>query len=236
VSERSSSQRNLVLGQLAADDLSLLQHDLEKVDLPLRYRLANAGAPIKWVYFPEDGIASITTRVQHDVPVEIGIIGREGVANVSLVVGSERAVNDTFMQVAGSGSRIAAGKLSAALRQSPALHAVLLRYVHVLMVQTTATALANGRATITERLARWLLMAQDRVDGDDIALTHEFLATMLGVRRPGVTAALSDAERHGLVSGRRGVITVLDREGLEIAANGYYGTPEAEWRRMFAAT
>jgi CRP-like cAMP-binding protein len=216
--------------------MNLLRPNLEPIDLPVRYRLARAGAAIEWVYFIEEGIASITTHVEHDVPVEIGIIGREGVANVSLVVGSEHSVNDVFMQVAGSGVRIAAGKLVAAARHSSGLQATLLRYVHVLMVQTTATALANGRATITERLARWLLMAQDRVAGDDIALTHEFLATMLGVRRPGVTAALGDAERRGLVSGGRRVITILDREGLELEANGFYGVPEDEWRRMFKAS
>ena len=93
--------------------------------------------------------------------------------------------------------------------------------------------LANGRATISERLARWLLMARDRVDEDAIGLTHEFLAIMLGVQRPGVTVALRDFERRGLVLGARALITILDREGLETAANGYYGSAESEFQRLF---
>ena len=102
------------------------------------------------------------------------------------------------------------------------------------MVQTASTVLANGRANIPERLARWLLMARDRVEGDGIALTHEFLATMLGVNRPGVTTALQEFERRGLIDGRRGVITILDRSALEKEANGYYGVAEAEFQRLFA--
>ena len=104
------------------------------------------------------------------------------------------------------------------------------------MVQTASTVLANGRATISERLARWLLMALDRVDGNEVALTHEFLATMLGVRRPGVTVAIREFERKGHIAGGRGQITVLDRPGLEIAANGYYGVAEAEYLRLFGRT
>jgi CRP-like cAMP-binding protein len=102
------------------------------------------------------------------------------------------------------------------------------------MVQTASTVLANGRARIPERLARWLLMAGDRVNGDQIALTHEFLATMLGVNRSGVTTALLEFERRGLVRGARGVITILDRSALVTEANGYYGTAEAELERVFA--
>jgi CRP-like cAMP-binding protein len=120
------------------------------------------------------------------------------------------------------------------MAQSPTLMAILLRFVHVYMVQTASTVPANGRASIPERLARWLLMARDRVDGEGIALTHEFLATMLGVRRPGVTVALREFERRGLIDGGRGLITILDRSALETAANGHYGIAEAEFHRLFA--
>ena len=138
------------------------------------------------------------------------------------------------MQIRGAGFRIGVERLREALAHSPTLLPILLRFVHVYMVQTASTVLANGRARIPERLARWLLMAGDRVIGDGIALTHEFLATMLGVRRPGVTTALKEFERRGLIDVARGVITILDRGALETEANGYYGTAEAEYKRLFA--
>ena len=102
------------------------------------------------------------------------------------------------------------------------MHKVLLDYVHSFMTQTTQTALANGRSKIEERLARWLLLADDRVDGDELPLTHEFLAIMLGVRRSGVTVALQELERRGLIAHRRSVITIIDRGGLEHGSNGTY--------------
>ena len=113
-------------------------------------------------------------------------------------------------------------------RRSVPLHHVLLAYVHSFMMQTTQTALANGRSKIEERLARWLLMANDRVDGNELPLTHEFLAVMLGVRRSGVTVALQELERKGLIAHRRSVITIVDREGLEHSSNGTYSPPN-DW-------
>ena len=180
-----SPSKNLLLGLLAPDDLTLLAPDLEWVDLPLRYRLASEGALIEWVYFPEEGIASVTTHIEHDVSVEIGIIGREGVANVSVLVGNQRSVNNACMQVEGSGLRIAAGKLIAAAQQSSTLQAIMLRYVHVFMVQATATALANARATITERLSRWLLMAHDRVGAPRAWWPGTHASALSGPCRPG---------------------------------------------------
>jgi CRP-like cAMP-binding protein len=129
------------------------------------------------------------------------------------------------MQLAGSGQRISAAQLRKAIAASVPLHHVLLAFVHSFMTQTTQTVLANGRSKIEDRLARWLLMAQDRVDGNELPLTHEFLAVMLGVRRSGVTIALQELERKGLIAHRRSVITVVDREGLEHSANGTYSRP-----------
>ena len=131
--------------------------------------------------------------------------------NLPALMGIDRSPSETFMQIHGAGLRIGVERLREAMAQSPTLMPILLRFVHVYMVQTASTVLANGRARIPERLARWLLMAGDRVDGEGIALTHEFLATMLGVRRPGVTIAVREFERRGLIDGGRGVITLLDR-------------------------
>jgi CRP-like cAMP-binding protein len=129
------------------------------------------------------------------------------------------------MQIGGRGRRLPADKLRQGLQASSSLQHVLLRYVHSYLAQTTQTALANGRGKIEERLARWLLMAHDRIDGDAFVLTHEFLAIMLGVRRSGVTTALQELERKALVSHARALVTILDREGLEEASNGSYERP-----------
>ena len=228
------SDGNAILGHLSDADRDLLRPHLEWLDLPVRHRLAEAGRPIDAVYFLEAGVASITTSVRHETPIEIGIVGREGVVNLPVVVGIDRSPSETYMQIHGAGLRIGIERLREAMAQSPTLTPILLRFVHVFMVQTASTVLANGRATIPERLARWLLMARDRVDGEGVALTHEFLATMLGVRRPGVTVALREFERRGFVDGGRGVIRILDRDALETSANGYYGTAEAEFERLFA--
>jgi len=229
------ADRNAILRYITRADRDLLRPSLEAIDLPVRFRLACASKRIDAVYFLEAGIASITTSVLHEVPIEIGIVGREGVVNMPALMGVDLSPSETFMQVHGTGFRINVEKLREAMAQSPTLMPILLRFVHVYMVQTASTVLANGRARIPERLARWLLMAFDRVNGDGVALTHEFLATMLGVRRPGVTIAIREFERCGLIEGARGVITILDRIGLEAEANGYYGIAEAEYERLFPA-
>jgi CRP-like cAMP-binding protein len=206
---------------------------MERLELPVRFRLSDAHKRIDSVYFLDAGIASTTTQVRHGVPIEVGITGREGVANLPFLIGSDRSPSDTYMQVGGSGQRIRTEKLRIAMRQSESLTAVLMQSVHVFLVQVSSTVLANGRATISQRLARWLLMAGDRVDGERIALTHEFLATMLGVYRPTVTVAIRDFEQRGLIRGGRGEVTMLDKQGLETLAGGYYGAAEAEFERLF---
>src|SRR5439155_20164430 len=125
----------------------------------------------------------------------------------------------------GNGQRLSAARLLKALEASPALNKLLLHYAHTFLAQSTQTALANGCHKIEERLARWLLMADDRVDGHEIPLTHEFIGVMLGTARPGVTIAMQELERRGWITHRRGVVTILDREGLEKAADGAYVPP-----------
>jgi CRP-like cAMP-binding protein len=228
------ANHNAILRYLSDGDRDLLRPSLQRIDLPVRFRLAEASRPIDAVYFLEAGVASITTSVRHEIAIEIGIVGREGVVNLPVLVGIDRSPSETYMQIRGAGFRIEVERLREAMAQSPTLTQILLMFVHVYMVQTASTVLANGRASIPERLARWLLMARDRVEGEGIALTHEFLATMLGVNRPGVTTALQEFERRGFIDGGRGLITILDRSALETAANGYYGVAEAEFQRLFA--
>ena len=229
----SNPLRNRLLMALSAADLDLLKPDLEFVKLDLRFVLETANQPIRHVYFPESGFVSIVAKTKADRIIEVGLIGFEGMSGVNVVMGDDRSVNETYIQAAGSGSRIRVEKLTQALETSASLRKCLLRYVQAFLCQTSQTALTNGRANLEERLARWILMAHDRLDGDELALTHEFLALMLGVRRPGVTVALHFLEGKGLIKSTRGMVTVHDREGLEEVADGSYGVPEAEYERLF---
>jgi CRP-like cAMP-binding protein len=218
---------NKLLSRLSRADARLLEPHLEPVDLPLRKQLQAKNKRVEQVYFIDRGIASVVAN--GGTAIEIGMIGREGMSGISVLLGDgERVPHETYMQVAGSGQRLAASKLREAIAASDTLHPLLLRYVHFFMTQTTQTALANGRSKIEERLARWLLMARDRLDSDALPLTHEFLAVMLGVRRSGVTVALQELERKGLINHRRSMITIADRDGLEHSSNGTYSAPN-DW-------
>jgi CRP-like cAMP-binding protein len=214
---------NKLLSRLSRADLRLVEPHLEAVDLPLRMQLEARAKRVEQVYFLESGLASVVANGEH--AIEVGMIGREGMTGLSVVLvgdSNNRAVYETFMQIGGNGQRMRAAGLREAIEASVSLHSVLLRYAHAFLTQTTQTALANARSKVEERLARWLLVSADLTDSNEIQLTHEFLATMLGVRRAGVTVALQALERTGLVSHRRGVITILDREALERSSNGAY--------------
>jgi CRP-like cAMP-binding protein len=223
---------NRLLSRLSADDFALLARNLSAVDLPIRKRLEGRNARIDHVYFLESGFASVVGQ-SSGRSIEVGMIGREGMTGLAVVLGTDRSINDTFIQGAGSGWKITAENLRQAMAQSSSLHAGWLLYAHAFGAQTTSTAVANGRSKIEERLARWILMASDRVDSDELDLTHEFLSMMLGVRRPGVTLALHLLVQSGLIQVARGIIRVIDREGMEEISNGAYGVPEAEFQRLF---
>jgi CRP-like cAMP-binding protein len=230
--ERRTTSPNCLLARLSSDEIGLLQPHLEAVDLPVRKQLENRNKTIEHVYFIERGFASVVANGTGR-SIEVGLIGREGMSGLAVVMGSDRTPHDTYMQVGGDGQRISSAVLRSAMAQSSALHRSFLRYGHAFMVQTAQTALANGRSKIEERLARWLLMAQDRLDVDEVPLTHEFLSVMLGVRRPGVTVALDLLEKDGLIRAKRGAVAILNRTGLRKISNGAYGAAEAEFQRLF---
>jgi CRP-like cAMP-binding protein len=214
---------NRILSRLSRADFGLLEPHLVAVDLPVRKELEARNKRVQHVYFMESGFASVVANGSSKPSIEVGIIGREGMTGISVVLGSnDRATHETYIQIAGKGQRMSAPNLRDVIGQSAGLHRVLLRYAHAFLMQTTSTALANGRSKIEERLARWLLMAGDRIDGDQITLTHEFLSLMLGTQRPGVTIALQALERQGLISHKRGVITIVDRGTLKAHSNGTY--------------
>ena len=182
----NSRPANHLLASLSASDFELLAGKLERMKLPRRASLEDKGKDIKWVYFLDSGVASVVARVDKGREIEVGLVGREGMTGTVVVMGNHRSTKTTYIQVDGSGSRIAADDLRDALRGSISLQMYFLHFVQAFMIQVTNTAFANGKAKIEERLARWLLMVHDRTEGNELGLTHEFIATMLGVRRAGV--------------------------------------------------
>src|SRR3954449_11019817 len=211
---QQASVRNRLLAALTPDAFWLLQPHLEPVPLELRQWVIATQQPIQHVYFPKHGIISLLADTSEG-RIEVGMVGPEGMAGVPVVLGIERSPHGYMVQADGEALRIPSQDLRTALRQSPSLHSAFLRYAHALMVQTAETAYANAGFTPEARLARWVLMTDDRLEGGDLPLTHEFLSMMLGVRRPGVTAAIQMLESNGLIRASRGRITVLNRAGLE---------------------
>lgn len=228
-----TSVKNYLLRSMAADDYRFLQSHLVQMPLPLRYRLYEAGEIIDWVLFPEDGVVSIVSDEPCGKQIEIAILGREGMSGTAAVLGSDRSPYETYMQIAGiSGLRLAIPVLQQAMRESSALHALLLRYVQTTTVQAAGSITAAAGYAIEQRLARWLLMCHDRVDTDDLYLTHEFMSKMLGSRRASVTDVLHLFEARHLIVSKRHSVIIRDRAGLEHAAQGSYGFAEAEYQRL----
>ena len=231
--QRREPFRNRLLQKLSTEDLRLIEPHLSAVDLPLRKHLEFPHKRIDHIYFIDSGFASVVANGSGDKSVEVGLIGREGVTGLAVIMGTDRSPNATFIQSEGAGRTISTANFVRAMDQSATLRQAFLDYGHAFVIQTAQTALANARSKLEQRLARWLCMAQDRVGGDELKLTHEFLAIMLGVRRPGVTLTLDLLEKAGHIEVKRGVISILDRKGLEKSTDGAYGGPEAEFRRLF---
>jgi len=229
----SNRSANKLLSRLATAEFDLLEPHLKAVELPVRKLLENRDTPIEHVYFIEHGFASVVADGAGKRSIEVGVIGREGMTGLAVLMGASQSPHETYMQASGDGQSLPASKLRQLIGQSASLHRTFLRYGYAFVIQTAQTAMANGRSRLEDRLARWLLMAQDRLDGDDVPLTHEFLSIMLGVRRPGVTIALNLLEYRGLIQARRGGVTIVDRAGLLETSNGAYGASEAEFQRLF---
>jgi len=224
--------RNRLLLALSAEEFSLLEPQLERAPLIVGMRLVEPNTPIEHVYFLEEGKAAIVAITPQGRRIEAGIIGREGLTGMPVLLGADRTPHECFVQTPGAALRIGADELRRAMAASASLHQHLLRFAQAFMIQLGQTALANGIYQIEQRLARWLLMCHDRVDGDVLSTTHEFLSLMLGVRRAGVTVALQALEERDLIATKRGRITVLDRAKLEAVAGDSYGVPEAEYTRL----
>ena len=223
---------NRLLLALSETDRTLLSSHLEPITLSVRQKLEQISEPVKYVYFIQEGLASMVAQVPSGKTAEIGIVGRDGATGLSLAIGDSQSTFETFIQMEGSALRIGAADFDRVLEQSPALRLLAMRYCKALWVQCAYTALANSVTRLEARLARWLLMVHDRIDGDRFELTHDFMAVMLAVRRPGVTVALHELEGKALIRSTRGTVTIRDREGLIEMADGAYTLPEREYERL----
>lgn len=225
--------RNLLLSVLPRESFAKLALHLELVDLPVKTELVRPDEPNPYVYFLESGLASILASSMADgEEIEVGHIGREGLIGFHVVHQVDRSPNRSFIQVGGVGYRVPTELLTETIRSETTLNSLLLRFIHTYEVQLAHSALANGRYSINERLARWLLMSHDRLGIDDLPLTHEFLSLMLGVRRSGVTNEIHILEGLRLIKATRAKIQILDRKGLKELAGGCYGVPEREYERL----
>jgi CRP-like cAMP-binding protein len=222
--------RNRLLVALSPADRALINPSLEAIGLDARQILEAPSKPIRHVYFVESGLVSVVGTTPQGHRIEAGMIGYDGMTGLGVVLGSSRSRNETMVQSPRSALRLSPKSLREAMAASQTLTSTLLRYAYVFMLQSTQTALANGRGRLDERLARWLLMWHDRIDGDNLTITHDCIAPLMGVRRPRVTEVLGVLEGKGLVQLTRGNVRILDRRGLRLAANGFYGLlPEAEY-------
>jgi CRP-like cAMP-binding protein len=228
----SAPSRNRLLGALSPTDLALLQPHLRPLPMAVFKDMERPNRRIETVFFMEAGIASVVAVQPNETRIEVGLIGREGMSGIAVVLGGDQSPHSTYIQVAGEGKRIAAKELRAAMDSSATMRNLFLKFVQVFMVQTAHTAIANARARIDQRLARWILMAHDRTGTETLPLTHEFLSLMLGVRRAGVTEALQSLKRQKLIDTGRNKIVLRDRKGVARMAKGFYGVPEKEYRRL----
>ena len=205
---------------------------MHPVELPFDQTLYPADGAAEAALFPESGMTSLIATLDGGEQVEVGIAGREGLVGLPLVLGDDRSLVEARVQQEGAALRLDAAALRDGMEASAVLRALLLRYALAFQAQVTMTAGCNARHAIEQRLSRWLLIAHDRAGMDEFPITHEFMAMMLGVRRPGVSVAAGVLHRAGLISYARGRMEITDRPGLEAASCECYHTARREFARL----
>ena len=223
---------NRLLGLLPRADYARLRPHLQPVELGYRQSLYSANRPIGFVYFIETGVGSLVNTMANGDAAEVGTIGNEGMVGLPLVLGDDRAPTSVYVQVPGAGLRMTARLFTRELARSPSMRTVMLRYAHAVFNQVAQSAACNQFHTIQQRCCRWLLMTHDRMPSDEFLLTQEFLAMMLGVQRTGVTAAAGGLQRAGLITYKRGNVTIIDRQALVRRSCECYGVSKLEFDRL----
>ena len=230
--DSAEPRNNHLLAALPESEWQRWQQFLEKVEMPLGQVLYEAGATLTHVYFPTTSIVSLLYVMENGASAEIAVVGNEGLVGISLFMGGESTPSRAVVQSAGHGLRLKAQLMKDEFdRAGPVLH-LLLRYTQALITQMAQTAACNRHHTLDQQLCRWLLLSLDRLRVNELAMTQELIANMLGVRREGVTEAALKLQHAGLISYSRGRITVLDRAGLEQRTCECYAVVKREYDRL----
>ncbi len=225
-------RHNQLLASLPESNWALWQAHLEPVEMPLGKVLYESGSKLTHVYFPTTSIVSLLYVMEDGASAEIAVVGYEGILGISLFMGGESTPSRAVVQSAGQGFRLRASLLMQEFnRAGPVLH-LLLRYTQALITQMAQTAVCNRHHSLDQQLCRWLLLSLDRLPSNELVMTQELIANMLGVRREGVTEAAGHLHRAGLIEYRRGHITVLDRAGLEQRTCECYAVVKKEYDRL----
>ena len=230
-----SSKDNRILAALSADETERLLPHMEKVELRLGEVICQPYEPIKYVYFPHRGTISVVVVLEDGSEVEAGVVGNEGMFGMPVVLGTDIAPLLAIVQLPGGATRMRADVLKGEFGKCGRLQNLLLRYGQAFFIMVAQNAACNRRHGVDGRLARWLLMGQDRVKSDELELTHEFLSVMLGTRRAGVSVAAGKLQDQGLISYKRGRIRIKDRLGLEAISCECYRVVKKEFDRLLTA-
>jgi CRP-like cAMP-binding protein len=224
--------RNVILSRLSPQHRESLRPHLRPVQLEVKQVIYQPNRPIKNAYFVETGMISVVSIMEDGSSIEVGTIGREGVAGAVVLLGAKEVPHQYFVQLAGHGHRVDVNVLKDGAKQDHAFRDIFLRGQIAFHTQTMQSAACNGLHSVTQRCCRWLLMSQDRINGDDVPLTHEFLALMLGVRRASVTDVLKPLHDRGWIESTRGKILIVDREGLESGSCECYRVITEEQKKL----
>jgi len=225
-------RQNRLLAALPDAEWARWRPQLEAVDMPLGKVLYESGSTLSHVYFPTTSIVSLLYVMEDGASAEIAVVGNEGIVGISLFMGGESTPSRAVVQSAGKGFRLNASLMLLEFnRAGPVLH-LLLRYTQALITQMSQTAVCNRHHSLDQQLCRWLLLSRDRLEDDELEMTQESIANMLGVRRAGVTGAALKLQRAGLIRYSRGRISLLDRAGLEKRTCECYAVVKTEYDRL----
>jgi len=230
---QSNIQKNRLLAALPPPDLQRFFSELSPVSLESRQIVYETGRAMEYVYFIEEGLASILRDMANGSTVEVGMIGAEGMVGVTAMLGAETSAQQVIVQVAGTALRINTARCREAFDQSASVRRKVNRFTESLLNLSAQTAACNRLHSIEQRCARWLLMASDRIQSLTMPMTHDFLSSMLGARRAGVTEVAGELQRSGLIRYHRGQLTITDLEGLEATVCECYRSDRAGLDRLY---
>lgn len=232
--QQQNQIRNKLLNILPEQDMNALAPQLELASLPRGTLIARRGENIQHVYFLESGIASVVVTTPRGYQGEAGIFGNEGYVPTSAAAGVDSSTHDIVVQMDAEAYRMDYESFRIAMEENRSLWKVVVRSIEAFSVQLAYTAVCNAIHDVNTRLARWLLMCEDRIQANELPLTHDFLSMMLAVRRPSVTTAMHILEGNGFIRAYRGSVVIKNRAALEEFAHDAYGIPEAEYRRLMS--